>query len=555
MEPMDLDDDSPGRTPPPAFASREAHSLTSPVSHLTPPCSPRIIPGGMRNVFPAIGTSAANTPPFQFQSSSLASSWTWQTSSFVDSPRGRGATSPGEDSAVSMETSDLSDVSQMEDVHNSPSPISDPASMIRSAPSNFSLFKKETESDQGSITGFVTEEGVQGKEMKAENMKTPKPTLLTMQAPAALKQRNGRRQSGSKSPEFETQEPEPVSEIKGLKACITKKVSSSEEVMAKGNLASKKKSGCGRLCVGVLSVLVVAIVGCLSLHFHHNLEQRQTFASVNTQLLRQEITSKLYGQHIAAGMVLENMERYLATLLEKTRTEDEETCVIPPLVLSFHGCSGVGKTFLSNLIPHAFPAKNAVNLVIPYHLPPHLENLYESEARDSILSSIRDYSINFFLLDDMEKAKPGILQGIHSAITKLGKDNPCRSPVVIIFVSNTFEEGIDKRVFQAMMDGKDREDLSVSHFSSLFEAGGDDDSWYQVLRSDITATVPFLPLEKQHIIQCIYQDLVAKRLPTYSSLVDRALKELGFDRLPTGQEFSPSGCKRVSDKVTLTQWM
>ncbi|KAL8606424.1 hypothetical protein ACOMHN_060329 [Nucella lapillus] len=100
---------------------------------------------------------------------------------------------------------------------------------------------------------------------------------------------------------------------------------------------------------------------------------------------------------------------------------------------------------------------------------------------------------------------------------------------------------------------KHREDLSVGSFSSLFEAGGDEDedSWYRVLRSDITATVPFLPLEKQHVALCIHKTLMAKRLPSDSSLVNSVFKELWFDSHRTGLEFAVSGCKRVSDKVTL----
>ncbi|KAL8606425.1 hypothetical protein ACOMHN_060330 [Nucella lapillus] len=156
-----------------------------------------------------------------------------------------------------------------------------------------------------------------------------------------------------------------------LKERISKAISSLEEVSAKEN------PSCGGLCVRALRVLVVVAIACAPLHYHHIQEQHKTFAYVDTQILRLEMVSKLHGQHIAVDMVSENMRRYLATHLVKTVMEDEDTCLIPPLVLSFHGCPGVGKTFLSNLIPCAFPAKNVVSFVISYHFPPSQKYSYD----------------------------------------------------------------------------------------------------------------------------------------------------------------------------------
>ncbi|KAL8581256.1 hypothetical protein ACOMHN_038356 [Nucella lapillus] len=518
MGPMECDDNGLGHTPSSPLDSREAQSLTSPANHSTPRRSPSIIPAvavqGILDIFNAarayvVGTLQRGAPTADdsehssfscdvcLQRSRSPSPLPGQSGTLMGSPRRWGATSPGEDSVVSR---DLGDLSQMKFDHNSPTFRR--VAGRSSAHSSVSPFEKP-ESEQGSVTGFVTEQGIEPISEKAYSEK--------------------------------------------LKAHVTKSVSCGGKVRAKSNQASKKKSMCSGLCMGFLLVLVVIHMGCAILDYYLIQQQHKTFANVDMQLLKDNMASKLYGQHIAAGMVSKNLERFFAKLQWKIRTEDEYTCIIPPLVLSFHGWEGVGKTLLTNLIPHAFPFKN-VKHIFPYHFH---AILYRNEAHDKILSSVRDYTINFFIVDNMETASPRVLEGIHSAIAQLRDENPCRSPVVMVFVSNTFEQGINRRVFQAMMDGQRREDLSVGNFSSLFEAGGNDSLWYQALRSDITATVPFLPLAKEHVVQCIHHDLAARQLPANSSLVNKALENLQFDRLPTGQEFSPLGCKRVWDNVGL----
>ncbi|XP_076454612.1 torsin-1B-like [Babylonia areolata] len=266
------------------------------------------------------------------------------------------------------------------------------------------------------------------------------------------------------------------------------------------------------------------------------------------------MASKVFGQHIAVDVVPRTIEQYLRAVQDRKKlAENPNACFLPPLVLSFHGWTGVGKNFVSDIITGVFPARTVVKLLVPYHFPhQHLDELYQNQVQRWILSNVTDYSVNFFILDEMDKASLGVTRGIHSAIAKLHERNSCRSPVVFLLLSNSFGTDINKQVFEAMMNKEQRGHLSLSHFSLLFDGSADhDEAWYKRLQSDVTVAVPFLPLEKQHVIQCIRQDLVTKKLSTQADLVRRVLQELQFTRLPSGQEFSQTGCKRVSDKVNL----
>lgn len=74
-----------------------------------------------------------------------------------------------------------------------------------------------------------------------------------------------------------------------------------------------------------------------------------------------------------------------------------------------------------------------------------------------------------------------------------------------------------------------------------------------LLRHLITAYIPFLPLEKKHIKECIKDVLLRKkyyilREDIPEELVDKISKEMNYFPEET-QLFSKTGCKRVSEKV------
>jgi len=65
----------------------------------------------------------------------------------------------------------------------------------------------------------------------------------------------------------------------------------------------------------------------------------------------------------------------------------------------------------------------------------------------------------------------------------------------------------------------------------------------------ISAFVPFLPLERQHVKMCIEDNVMRKGFST--NLIDNVADELEYFPSDVEQLFSSSSCKRIDEKVNL----
>ena len=94
--------------------------------------------------------------------------------------------------------------------------------------------------------------------------------------------------------------------------------------------------------------------------------------------------------------------------------------------------------------------------------------------------------------------------------------------------------------------------LFFSHAAAHAITGG---LWHSELKDQITAYLPFLPLERHHVKQCIKYGLVQKGY--YKSIHNVPMQKVNdiADELtyyPEGVNiFSTTGCKRVADKIDL----
>lgn len=86
------------------------------------------------------------------------------------------------------------------------------------------------------------------------------------------------------------------------------------------------------------------------------------------------------------------------------------------------------------------------------------------------------------------------------------------------------------------------------------------DGLYQsnvIKNSLVTAYIPFLPLEREHVKKCIVDGLFAKGFYEFEYQVDKDVVESIADQMlysPDGmqlQKFSTTGCKRVMEKIDL----
>ena len=306
------------------------------------------------------------------------------------------------------------------------------------------------------------------------------------------------------------------------------------------------------LTIPVVLLLWFAVLGLLS----HNYMSYQFMMEVDTEGLQERIESRVFGQHIAVKAVSECIDDYFRSLHSIGRQCDhvKSQCCTPPLVLSFHGWSGVGKSHLSEVVVSLFPVRSVTKLSLAHHFPhAHLQHLYRQQIHEWILSNITRHHINFFIIDEMDRALHAVVHGMQDAISDLKENNNgCNSPTIFILLSNHFAVDINSHIFTVMESGRDQQSITREDLSFLFENPGLD-SWYHQLQSAgvITAAIPFLPLQKQQVLQCIQQDLASKGLANTTVSVENVLRELSFTAVSSGLEVSHCGCKRVSDKVDL----
>ena len=288
----------------------------------------------------------------------------------------------------------------------------------------------------------------------------------------------------------------------------------------------------------------------LSVYFHvnpHGLCLDSEF-SKNISGIGSTLKTELYGQHIAQKLVTSALKNHF-----------NKQVVRKPLVLSFHGWTGIGKNFVSNIITeHLFKRKThspfVHKFIIPLHFPheSEVEN-YNVQLQRWVKGNISQCSKGgLFIFDEMDKIHHGMMDTIKDAILDYRGKKAVHGNVVFIFLSNSGGEAINRHVLNHVLEGKLRESLTLSELEIIFHGivKRVQDVWFaDLLKSEvIDHLVPFLPLERTHIKQCIRRDLIKKGFQVKEALVTEIADQMEY--FPERYEFfSVSGCKKVSSRV------
>lgn len=600
MEPMDFDEDNPEvarmgqsrtyRLTPAKFVPYSSSSLSGSQTQSLDatllsgsPCRRTV---SATNTWPRWNTFSVHNPAVESDYDSAGSlsfnpamESTQRRATPVESWTSQRQSGYQEEGNTSMNSSDRSDVSEIEASQCSPSPSWD---RVISAFKSITMFKSMSDVDQTSHLdaqqyadkrkdqGDVNTWSTRPSSPEMVRNRSWEPALSVTRSVTTLK----RKRSSAKSPEMQRSktcvsqvQATPIKKLSwegdGYNATESAKHASrmanqpgeSSSFSSSHSTCNQGESGCKK-CYKLFFALIIGTSVLMGVLFqiqvaHH----RKHFAEFDAELLRNEMASKVFGQHVAINVVPQYIQKYLQLLNEKREKCSVEDCQQTPLVLSFHGWTGVGKNFVSDIIAKLFPSKTVTKLLVPYHFPHEtLDHLYEMQVENWILSNTTKYHINIFIFDEMDKSTSGVVKGLQKAIRKLAISNSVYSPSIFLLLSNTLGSDINRQTFQAMLTGKERESVSADEFSPLFSSCSD--PWYKSFLSEnlISASVPFLPLEKQHVVQCIRRDLVSKKMSTQPDMVARVLNELTFVTLESGHQFSQTGCKRVFDKVNLVMF-
>lgn len=263
----------------------------------------------------------------------------------------------------------------------------------------------------------------------------------------------------------------------------------------------------------------------------------------------QVFDENVFGQHIAKYALTNTLRNITKRMQNDTKLSSN------PLVFSFHGWTGVGKNFVTKQLLYGFDNARVTTFLVPLHFPHKSEDEnYKRNIQKWVNGNITLCYVNLFVFDEMDKATPGLLDGLLTVMKNIQTIEMEKTWIIFLFLSNSRGHQINHYLFTEMSTGKQRHEITFEEILPVLTQLDSSDEWYKEFHKHglINTFVPFLPLNKQHVHQCIEQDLLKKGRQPSSELIDLISNEMHYIQpIGDGDQFSLTGCKRVSDKVDI----
>ncbi|XP_030643590.1 torsin-1A-like [Chanos chanos] len=318
------------------------------------------------------------------------------------------------------------------------------------------------------------------------------------------------------------------------------------------------KAGIYFVCLCVLSNIIVVsaildvIVGAVAYITDRLFQKDDLLEPFDYERLKTDLKDSLYGQHIASEVVLKAVSGFMT---DKHPSK--------PLVLSFHGSTGVGKNHVSNIIARNIFTKGEnsehVHVFISEHHFPLKEQVetYKFQLKQWIRGNVSSFPRSMFIFDVMDKMNPGLIDAIKPFLDHYSHvDGVSYREAIFIFLSNAGESVIEKVVLDSWRDGEKREQLQMNSrdmetkiFKDVFNANSSG-FWHSTLIDAhlIDHFIPFLPLEYRHVRQCVLAEMAALNITANDGFVDRVAQNLPYFP-PEEKILSVKGCKTVKQKL------
>ncbi|XP_029367036.1 prosalusin [Echeneis naucrates] len=270
----------------------------------------------------------------------------------------------------------------------------------------------------------------------------------------------------------------------------------------------------------------------------------------NIRDLEWDLYKNVYGQHLAQDIVSEEVGRFL-----ENKSPDR------PLVLSFHGSSGTGKTLVSSMLAnHLYgSAMNSpyVHQFIPtLHFPvPQQVKKYQEELKSWVQGNLTECARSIFIFDEMEKMPPGLIDVLEPFLGPshvVFRTNYRKA--IYIFISTAGEEVINKAALENRQAGRDREEIKLADLQKDIEQtlyNNNTSGFFQsriIQQNLVTCFVPFLPLSRRHVERCVHSQLCQQGSCGRSDVVEAVGGNMIYSPIQ-GQYFSTTGCKAVPAKI------
>ncbi|EDW06153.2 torsin-like protein [Drosophila mojavensis] len=268
--------------------------------------------------------------------------------------------------------------------------------------------------------------------------------------------------------------------------------------------------------------------------------------------LKQSLSRTLYGQHIVQQYVVSALSGHLQSTNPSRK----------PLVMSFHGTPGTGKSFVADKIAEALYLEGTKSKYVHKFLGradfahPGRLNEYKERINNEVRQSIKQCPRSLFIFDEVDKMPIGVFDTLTSFIDyAANKGDADYTKAIFIFLSNTAGIEISDHLVRLMKSGKRREDTKLSDFEKMLELSaynmeGGLKKTNMIEAHVIDHYVPFLALEKAHIIQCVEAEFQRHRYkPTLKDIQLVVNNAVTYD--PKHSMFVTSGCKTIEKKVAI----
>lgn len=272
--------------------------------------------------------------------------------------------------------------------------------------------------------------------------------------------------------------------------------------------------------------------------------------------LRKDLHENLYGQHIVSEVVLKSVSAFL--------TDSNPN---KPLVLSFHGPTGVGKNHVakiiaSNIYEKGDQSKHFITFISEHHFP-HKDkvDIYSAQLKQWIHGNVSSFPRSVFVFDEMDKMNPRLVETIKPFLDYMPLvDGVSYRKAIFIFLSNAGGNVIANMALNFWKEGKDREELQINskgmETEILQHVFNDKSSgfWRSHLLDHhlVDHFIPFLPLELRHVRQCVLAEMANLNMTVdrHPELADTVARDMPY--FPSEEKiFSVKGCKSVRQKLML----
>ncbi|XP_017156116.1 torsin-like protein [Drosophila miranda] len=271
----------------------------------------------------------------------------------------------------------------------------------------------------------------------------------------------------------------------------------------------------------------------------------------NVQALHQSLQKKLYGQHIAVQHIISALSAHFNSQVKSRK----------PLVFSFHGEPGTGKSFVADQIVQALYLQGSNSAYVVKYMgradfaQAELVGTYRERIYREVHNRLSSCPRSLFIFDEVDKMPSGVFDTLKSLLDYNGlADGTDITQAIFIFLSNNGGTQIAEHLGNSMKGGKLREDIRLSDYESLLQRAAYNMDGGLKKTSLIEAYVidhyiPFLPLEKAHVLKCVEAEFQRWEKTPDRNIINDILSSMSYDRIHA--LFVSSGCKTLEKKVAM----